>query len=112
MFQDAKLFNRDIGMWKVSGAIWYTAYTAYPNTNYACDPGYNTSNQWNIGVYRMFYGATKFNQDLSRWCVSTYPPNSLCPVGTYANYWVNNGGFSTSSALTSAHTPKRGTCPT
>jgi surface protein len=45
----------------------------------------------------MFYQATAFNRDLSRWCVSL-----ITSTPTY---------FNTSSALTTPHLPVWGTCP-
>jgi len=44
----------------------------------------------------MFYDATIFNQDLSKWCVSNV---------------VEYEFFSNLSSLSSSNTPKWGTCP-
>jgi len=45
----------------------------------------------------MFYQATAFNQDLTKWCVS--------------NISTEPAGFSFNSGLTEANKPKWGTCP-
>ena len=46
----------------------------------------------------MFDGATLFNQDLTKWCVT--------------NIKSEPSDFSASSALTQVNKPKWGTCPT
>lgn len=94
MFQQSA-FNRPINSWNVSGVKTFDSmFLGAESFNQPLD-------QWKIfantqpevdGLGRMFYHASRFNQNLTSWCVSQFSSEPL--------------GFSADSALISANQPR------
>ena len=70
MFQDAKMFNQNIGGWNV-GSVNDMSYMFFGSGSISV---FNQNiGPWNVGLVTnmqfMFYGASAFNQDISGWNV-------------------------------------------
>ena len=77
MFYNASNFNQNLNSWNISNVInmsgiFYNA-SAFNNgsTNASLNPLWNTITSYSLlDTSNMFYGATKFNQDIENWDVS------------------------------------------
>ena len=101
MFTDARAFNQNIGSWDVTSVTtFYRLFQVAQNFNNGDAAGvtsntmnWDVSNNTNFG--QMFYG-TKFNQDLSGWCVPLISSE--------------HSGFSANSPLSNENKPIWGSC--
>ena len=73
MFWDASAFNQNIGGWDISSVI--TMPSMFVNSAAFNNGGSNTIDNWDTSnvnnMYRMFHGASNFNQDIGSWDVSS-----------------------------------------